>query len=678
MAPTLGTLLIIFSLFFFPLSTRSRQHPLDPLTPSEFIQIQTIVKNSYASSAYNLTFQYVGLEEPNKSKILSRMINHSSSKTKKDLPRMSFIITRINEETHEIIVDISNKSIVSDKVYTGHGYPILTFEEQTSASSLVLTYPPFLRSIKKRKLNISEVVCASFSVGWFGEKKKNVKRNTKILCFYLDGTVNLYARPIEGVTIVVNLDVMKVTEYTDRLRVTMPKAEGTEYRKAKLKLPLLGQRSKGITAIQDGRGFDIDGHSIRWANWKFHLSYDMRAGSVISLASIYDQEKEKFRHVLYKGFVSELFVPYMDPSEEWYYKTFFDAGEYGLGLCAFPLEPYKDCPANAVFMDGYYAGQDGTPVQVKNVFCIFEKYAGDIMWRHTETAIPGQFIREVREEVSLVVRMVSTVGNYDYIIDWEFKQSGSIKVGVGLTGILEVKAAEYTHKDQIEEEIYGTLLADYTVGVYHDHFLTYHLDLDVDGHDNSFVKSTLKPKRTKSESSKRKSYWTVDKETAKTESEAKIRLGMKPTQLFVVNPNKKTKMGNDVGYHLIPGSQTSSLLSDDDYVQIRGAFTKYQVWVTPYNKSEKWVGGLYADQSQGDDTLATWSSMDREIENKDIVLWYTLGFHHVPSQEDFPVMPTLSGGFELRPANFFESNPVLDTRSPPSPRTFPNCTSVNS
>ncbi|XP_030465884.1 amine oxidase [copper-containing] alpha 2, peroxisomal-like [Syzygium oleosum] len=680
MTPPSKGLLFLCLLFFssiITLSTKSthhrhhrhhQAHPLDPLTPSELELARAIASDSFPGSPRrNLTFHYVGLDEPDKPLLLSWL---SAPSLSRPLPRRALVIARADKRTHELTIDLSARRVDSARVHAGHGFPMLTFKEQAAASSLARRYPPFLESMRKRGLKAEEVTCGCFTVGWYGQEARKVGRTVKVMCYYLDGTVNLYMRPVEGVTVTVDLDEMRIVGFVDRVTVPVPKADGTDYSGSQKRV---GPALKPIGVVQpEGPSFTVDGHMIRWANWEFHLSFDVRAGPIISLASIYDSEKQKFRRVMYRGFISELFVPYMDLTEEWYYRTFFDAGEYGFGLCAMQLEPLRDCPENAVFMDAYIAGQDGKPIKMSNVFCVFERYAGDIMWRHTELGIPGKVIREVRPEVNLVVRMVSTVGNYDYIVDWEFKQSGSIKATVGLTGLLEVRGSKYTNNDQIMDEEYGVLLAENTLGTRHDHFLIFHLDLDIDGDSNSFVKSVFKQTPVTDRQSPRKSYWSVVSETAKTESNAKIKLGSEQAELLVVNPGKKTNVGNTVGYRLIPGSITRPLLSDDDYAQIRGAFTNYNMWVTPYNKSEKWAGGLYTDQSHGDDTLDTWTQRNRGIENKDIVLWYTLGFHHAPYQEDFPLMPTLSSGFELRPANFFESNPVLRV-VPPKVVKWPNC-----
>ncbi|KAM7525629.1 hypothetical protein LguiA_015531 [Lonicera macranthoides] len=156
---------------------------------------------------------------------------------------------------------------------------------------------------------------------------------------------------------------------------------------------------------------------------------------------------------------------------------------------------------------------------------------------------------------------------------------------------------------------------------------------------------------------------------AKTEKDAQVKLKLyDPLEFHIINPSKKTRVGNPVGYEVVPGGTAASLLDLDDPPQKRGAFTNNQIWVTPYNRTEQWAGGLFLYQNEGEDTLAVW---DREIENKDIVLWYTLGFHHIPCQEDFPIMPTVSLSFDLKPFNFFE-NPILNA-SPNVEKDLPVC-----
>jgi primary-amine oxidase len=51
----------------------------------------------------------------------------------------------------------------------------------------------------------------------------------------------------------------------------------------------------------------------------------------------------------------------------------------------------------------------------------------------------------------------------------------------------------------------------------------------------------------------------------------------KPADYTVVNPKKKTKIGNPVSYKIVAGKTAGSLLALDDPPQIRAAFTNNQV-----------------------------------------------------------------------------------------------------
>ncbi|XP_010546327.1 PREDICTED: primary amine oxidase-like [Tarenaya hassleriana] len=640
-------------------SEEKPRHPLDPLTAREIDRVRAILTGynpGFGSGSAKI--HAMTLDEPEKTRVTRWR------KGDRLPPRTAEVVAMWNGETHVMTVHLDSGRVVSDRVNPTSGYPILTSNEIMAASQVPFKSIEFNNSIKARGIPYADLKCITPSAGWFGPDEEG-RRVIKIQCFSQQGTPNFFMRPIEGLYMTVDIDRLEVIKIVDKGPVPVPKGAGTDYRFKVQNKPAQMDRINPISIEQpEGPSFRVeDGHLVKWANWVFHIRPDQRAGLIISQATVRDSETGEPRSVMYKGFASEMFVPYMDPEEGWYFKSYMDVGEFGLGPTAMPLVPLNDCPRNAYYLDGVFSSPDGIPYIQSNMICLFERYAGDVSWRHSEILLPEQGIRESRAKVTLVARMAVSVGNYDYIFDWEFQTDGLIRVTVSASGMLMVKGTPYQNVDDLgdKEDDSGPLISENVIGVVHDHFVTFHLDMDIDGStNNSFVKVHLEKQRVPKGKSPRKSYLKVKKYVAKTEKDAQIKLNLyDPYEFHVVNPNRRSRLGNPAGYKIVPGGNSASLLDHDDPPQIRGAFTNNQIWVTRYNRSEQWAGGVLMYQSQGDDTLQVWSDRDRSIENKDIVLWYTLGFHHIPCQEDYPVMPTVSASFELKPVNFFESNPIL-------------------
>jgi primary-amine oxidase len=294
----------------------------------------------------------------------------------------------------------------------------------------------------------------------------------------------------------------------------------------------------------------------------------------------------------------------------------------------------------------------GRPHQRKRAACLFERSAGDVAWRHGRE---GGNAVEARVKRDLVLRMYMTAGNYDYLFDWVFQQDGNLRMDASATGMDQVKTAAGTEAD----EQYGRLIAPNLVGVNHSHFFSFRLDLDVDGPANTLVVDRLVSKK-QAAGNPRRSVWVAETMPAATEREAmRVSTMMQPEIWRFVNPAVKGAYSGNVGYQ-VEGHSASTLLAPDDYMQKRGGFTDHTLWVTPYDRTQLYSAGDYPTVSTAGQGLPRWTAANRPIVNTDLVAWLTMGFHHVPRPEDWPIMPVVTHSFVLRPIGFFSRNPSID------------------
>jgi primary-amine oxidase len=146
-----------------------------------------------------------------------------------------------------------------------------------------------------------------------------------------------------------------------------------------------------------------------------------------------------------------------------------------MGSTMFELVPGYDCPAYATFL----------PTTVPNSICIFEYTADCPLQRHT-----ADHRVSISRNTYLVVRSVSTVGNYDYTIEYIFYLDGTVEVKYRASGY--IITAFRSQKDGKENE-YGYRIHDAVSSSMHDHVLNFKADLDVDGTSNTLTLIAIEP-----------------------------------------------------------------------------------------------------------------------------------------------------------------------------------------
>jgi primary-amine oxidase len=638
-----STVLVSFSAAFSALAqTAAPQHPLDGLTAEEIAKTVNLLRDQKVTTEAS-RFPAITLLEPPKEQVLKWKQGDA-------LTRQAFVILRDPGLTREARVDLASGKI--DVVEKPGANPAILDAEWVRGRDAVMNDPRLIEAMKKRGYATPEqILCTPNSAGYFPSEKFGIRRMLKVPCYDASRSLHPYIpRPIEGLMGIVDSETGEVVNVIDQDPIPLP--NDTKPLEAELQAPL---KPTGVVQPQ-GSNIKLEGSAVSWANWSLRLRPDKRAGLIVSNVTFNDGKRT--RDIAYQMNVSEMFVPYMDPDPTWSYRTFIDAGEFGLGALISPLEADVDCPAHAQFMDMTLPNETGEAYVAPRMVCVFERVTGDPAWRHYSS---GAKAVDGVQQIELVVRHIPTVGNYDYVIDYVFSPQGNIMLRVGATGfdaLKSVRAANMDAPSAKKDTAFGALIAPYIVAPNHDHYINFRLDLDVDGRDNTMIADRFELK-TDASAATRKSYWAIaseswTKEGALDQPHAAHGGG---TSWRIANGNSKNALGQNPSYWIQSHGHATSILDPTDPPQARAQFSSSSLWVTHHREGELWASGTYTNVSQEDTGLPVFAKDQDNIINQDLVVWHTMGFRHATRPEDFPILPTFWHETTLRPAFFFDKDP---------------------
>ncbi|KUJ24496.1 amine oxidase catalytic domain-containing protein [Mollisia scopiformis] len=389
--------------------------------------------------------------------------------------------------------------------------------------------------------------------------------------------------------------------------------------------PKLTQTGKGRVEVDKKNSF------ASWMGFEFYLSF-----SQVTALSLYDIRLDGER-VMYELGIQEAVAHYAgnDPVQS---GTSFLDSLFALGGDVTELIPGFDCPSYATFLDTKHHRMEKT-FHYKNAICIFEAPSDHPLQRHSR----GSWVTSFSNSV-LIVRYITVVGNYDYLIDYIFYLDGSIE------------GAYWSNNKR-----YGYHVHDFLSSSIHDHILNFKADLDIAGSKNTIAVVSVAPKEVDYPwSSKPRNTMVLEKSHIFTEDEASLNWPANGASMYVImNHQEKNAYGESRGYRIMPGTGMGSpvhlTVKNSSNLLNSAKWTEHDFFVTKQKDTEPRSASPQNALTPEDPLVRFDSFLDGEsLVEEDLVIWFNLGNHHVPHSGDIPntLMTTSASSVMFSPHNY--------------------------
>lgn len=645
-------------------------HPLDPLSAQEINEVSAIIKQHYSGKVIN--FNTITLKEPGK-----KLYCEWKEKNGPTPPRLAYYVLIVEgvSALQEGIVDIGNSKMV-DMRECDYVQPILTPNDLQTTEEIVRNDPEVIRQCEISgipKEEMKNVYCDSWAIG-YDERWGASRRLQQALMYWRSNEDDSqYSHPLDFCPIVdMNEGKVIFIDIPNRRRKVSkhkhanfnPESVKENYGTSETQS---GYRTdtKPISITQpEGVSFKLEGNVIEWSNFKFHIGFNYREGIVLS--DINYNDHGKVRSIFHRISLSEMIVPYGSPLYPHQRKHALDIGEYGAGYCTNPLSLGCDCKGVIHYLDAHLPDKNGNSTTLKNAICIHEE-DDSVLFKHSDFRDDFQ-TSIVTRGTRLIISQIFTAANYEYCLYWIFRQDGTLKLEIRLTGILN------TYICAEDEDIgpWGTQVYPQVNAHNHQHLFSLRVHPRIDGDGNSAATSDCKPSQYPL-GSKEDYYgngFYNEKTTFKTIKDSFTNFESSTARTWdIFNPNSiNTYSGKPASYKLVSTFCPPVLAKEGSLVRKRAPWSVNSTQVVPYKDEYHGYGRLYPSgdfvcQWDGENPqgLTAWVGDGNEsVENTDILFFHTFGITHFPAPEDFPVMPTEIFDLMLRPRNFFSENPCLD------------------